>query len=338
MLAGPSAGCRDEDGSTDERGVTSEPTGSTSGPGPDPPVTTTGDPADTSTTAHDSSGGSSSASESAPASSTGPSGETSGTEGTGGSSSGSEGSSSESGSGREGSESGSSSEGGREDSEGGSSGESDDCSFTESFEGLPDGSDWPAPWTATGGVLIADVQGGRGRLVPVPGPYALARMYAPIACPDVEGTMTFELTDEDTQGVGLYLRQNDGYLQETMPPGQGYVAFSQSLPFSEGIAVWRELDGEEILLAPTTPVTIQAGVIYIVRFRITQLDAVTTRLQARVWPEAQLEPLVWHVDVTDDAPSLQSFAGGVSIDAWSELGAGMPSDLFVDDIVVTAAP
>ncbi|MEX1365592.1 MAG: hypothetical protein AB1Z98_20865 [Nannocystaceae bacterium] len=216
--------------------------------------------------------------------------------------------------------------------------ETDGCTFSESFDGVPDGSPWPAPWTAVGGVQLADVQGGRGRVRPVPGPYALARMYAPLSCSDVEGTFTFELTDDATQGAGMYLRHNGGYLQQTVPHGRGLVAFTQAFPLSQGIRAYREVDGIESPLGPTTELTIEPGVVYTVRFRVTQLNAFITQAQARVWPASEIEPAEWHFNHEDGTPALQGVAGGVAIDVWTELEAGVAFDVFVDDIAVMAAP
>jgi len=227
------------------------------------------------------------------------------------------------------------------DTGGSDTGETSECTFSESFQGLPDGSDWPAPWIPLDGVMLADVQGGRGRLLPITGPYALARMFVPLgpSCVDVEGTFTFELTDGLTPGVGLYLRHNGGFLDQTEPPGQGYVAFIQAFGVpGTGIGLWRELDGVETILAPYTPAVIVPGIVHAVRFRVTQEDGDTTRLRTRVWPVEGMEPLGWHVNLTDDSPSLQNVGGGVVIDVWSQLQAGMAADVFIDDITVGPAP
>jgi cysteine-rich repeat protein len=219
-------------------------------------------------------------------------------------------------------------------------GELSACDFSESFDGLPDGSDWPAPWVPLPGVLVADVQGGRGRLLPVTGPAALARMFAPLSpdCVDVEGSFTFELTNGQSSGVGLYLRHNGGLLAQTDPPGLGYVAFVQAFGLTgTGIGVWREVAGVETILAPFTVQVINPGTVYAVRFRVTQEGAAATRLQTRVWPLEQQEPLGWHVNLTDDAPALQGVGGGVVVDVWSQLQVGLAADVFVDDIVVGPA-
>lgn len=219
-------------------------------------------------------------------------------------------------------------------------GETSECSFSESFDGIPDGSDWPAPWVPSGGVMLADVQGGRGRILPITGPYALGRMYVPLppTCIDIEGTFTFELAEVQTPGVGLYLRHNGGFLDQTDPPGQGYVAFVQAFGQATGISVWRELDGVETVLAPYVPQLVLADTVYRLRYRITQQDPATTRLRARVWPVEGIEPAGWQVDLTDASPALQGVGGGFSVDVWSQLPAGMATDVLVDDIVIGPAP
>lgn len=215
------------------------------------------------------------------------------------------------------------------------SGGNADCDFAEDFEGLADGDPWPAPWVEAGGVMIADVQGGRGRLLPIISGYSLARMYAPISCTDAEGTFTFSFTDDGTQGVGFYLRQNGGYLEQTTPAGTGYASFSEAFRDPPGVGLWHELEGAEMLLTEVAAQTITPGVTYAVRFRVTQMDAATTLLQTRLWPADQPEPAQWSVETMDAAPSLQSIAGGLAIDAWAALNEGMASDMFIDDIVVT---
>ena len=223
----------------------------------------------------------------------------------------------------------------------GDTGEPSECAFTESFDGLADGSPWPAPWVESGGVMLADVQGGRGRVLPITGPYALGRMFValPPTCVDVEATFTFEVDEAQNPGVGIYLRHNGGFLQQTDPHGQGYVAFVQAFGPATGISLWRELDGVETVLAPYTPQLVMADTVYKVRFRVTQQDPATTRLQARVWIVEGIEPAVWHVDLTDGSPSLQGVGGGgFSMDFWSQLPAGVATDVFVDDIEVGPAP
>jgi hypothetical protein len=212
-----------------------------------------------------------------------------------------------------------------------------DCDFSESFDDLPDGSDWPAHWTAVGGVAIADVQGGRGRLVPSPGPYALARLVTPLDCVDIEVSFAFELSQPAVQGVGLYVRQNGGYLQQTVPPGEGYVAFIQGFMQPPGIGIWRERSGTEELIGGNVAATIMAGVPYRARLRVTQQDAQTTLMQARVWPDGANEPGAWQVERTDMTPSLQGTAGALAVDTYNVMMQNVGGDMFFDDIVATAA-
>jgi hypothetical protein len=205
-----------------------------------------------------------------------------------------------------------------------------DCDFSESF-------DWPPHWTAVGGVAIADVQGGRGRLVPSPGPYALARLVTPLDCVDIEVSFAFELSQPAVQGVGLYVRQNGGYLQQTVPPGEGYVAFIQGFMQPPGIGIWRERNGSEELIEGNVAATINPGVPYRARLRVTQQDAQTTLMQARVWPDGAEEPGAWQVERTDTTPSLQGTAGALAVDTYNVMMQNVGGDMFIDDIVATAA-
>jgi hypothetical protein len=209
------------------------------------------------------------------------------------------------------------------------------CSFSESFD-VGDESPWPAPWSVAGGVAIADVQGGRGRLVPVTSNYSLARMVAPLGCSEAEVTFSFEMTSESTQGVGLYLRQNGGYLQATNPSGSGYAAFVEAFREPEGIGVWREVSGEEQLVDDTvTPFALEPGTVYRARFRLSQASADQTRLEAKVWAASDSEPATFSVDRFDTTPALQGGSGGIALDSWSSLVSGDATALYVDDIVVS---
>lgn len=210
-----------------------------------------------------------------------------------------------------------------------------ECDFSESFDAA-DGSPWPAPWVNTGGVMLADIVGGRGRLVPSPGPYAVARVFAPLDCTDVEVTFTFEMSQPSVQGFGMYVRQNGGYLVDTVPPGEGYSTFLQA--FTEpGISVWREDDGVEEIIGAFTPGPLDANVVYRGRLQVTQQDPGTTRLRARYWPAAGSEPAQWQVERTDSTPSLQVAGGGIAVDGYLTPQSAGPMEFFVDDIVVTAA-
>lgn len=201
----------------------------------------------------------------------------------------------------------------------------------------PDALPWPAPWTAAGGVDLADVQAGRGRLRPVASGYSLARMAAPLDAADVEVTFTMRLEDAATQGVGFYVRQNGGYLEQSTPPGEGYAVFVEGgFRGTPGIGVWKEDGGHEIELLHATPFSPVAGVDYRVRFHVAQHDPTTTRLLARIWPAAETEPYAWHLDHLDATPQLQGIAGGIAVDSWSVVQSpgAIVATTAVDDIVV----
>jgi hypothetical protein len=128
------------------------------------------------------------------------------------------------------------------------------------------------------------------------------------------------MEDASTQGVGFYVRQNGGHLHLTVPSGQGYAVFVEGqFRAMPGIGVWRELDGNEFMLAHSgaSAPQPQAGVPYRVRFRVQQIDAANTRLQARFWAETDPEPLSWQVEFLDATAALQNLGGGIAVDSWN---------------------
>lgn len=208
--------------------------------------------------------------------------------------------------------------------------------FATSFPG--DGAAWPAPWAVAGGVQSHEVVGGRSELVPTPASYSLARMAHPVSTQDVEVRFTFRFTNASTQGVGFYVRQNSGYLHDTTPQGAGYAVFVEAFRGSPGIGLWREVAGAEqdIQIHFDPALGFLDDVDYRVRFRVHQLDAATTFLQAKAWPVSDPEPFGWQVEATDATPSLQNVAGGIAIDSWSDIQAPNPitDPTLVDDVEI----
>ncbi|MGE0639343.1 MAG: hypothetical protein AB7G12_06055 [Thermoanaerobaculia bacterium] len=213
---------------------------------------------------------------------------------------------------------------------------------------LPDGAGWPSPWVESGNeVALADVQGGRGRLRPDPSGYSLARMVAPGAATTVQALFTMILEDPGTQGVGFYARQNGGYLQQTMPHGQGYAVFVEAFR-GPAIGVWREVDGSEqpILIDFDAALGLSADVPYRVRYLLDAPPPAatggapdgppgsSTRLRARVWPEGTPEPALFQVEALDATPDLQGVSGGFAIDSWSNLTAGITAHTLIDDLQI----
>jgi len=211
-------------------------------------------------------------------------------------------------------------------------------SFIDSFN-QADGSPWPAPWTSAGGVTTADIQGGRARLRPVPSSYTLARKWAPITTRDVEARLRFSMEQPATQGVALLVRHNGGFLNQTVPAGQGYGVFIEGgLRGLPGIGIWKEENGVEIPLAHSPPAVPgpSANVSYRVRFRTHQLTPTSTLMQAKYWPEANVEPEGWQVIFTDGTPVLQNLSGGIGVDSASSILSPNPvsGHTFVDDIEI----
>lgn len=214
-----------------------------------------------------------------------------------------------------------------------------DCDFSEDFEGLANGDPWPNVWVPVGGVAVADIQDGWGRLRPEISDYSLGRMVTFIDCPEIDTSLTFMFTDGNTQGVGLYARHNGGHLRQTDPFGEGYAAFAESFREPAGIGAWREVEGREQRIDGTERVDIQPNVEYRMRFRLTQVDEATSLLQGKIWPLADSEPDAWTVERSDDTASLQGVSGALAVDAWASRAAqgNDAADLLFDDIVSTAA-
>lgn len=209
--------------------------------------------------------------------------------------------------------------------------------FTTSFDG--DEVSWPG-WSVAGGVQRQELVDDRAELVPAPSSYSLARMVnGDVVTQDVEVRFTMHFTDASTQGVGFYVRQNGGYLEATPEHGEGYAVFVEAFR-GPGIGVWREVNGAEqdIQITFDGALGLVSDEDYRVRFRVLQLDATTTLLQAKVWPAASVEPFGWQVEATDSTPSLQNIAGGIAIDSWSSIQAPNPIDdahpTLVDDLEI----
>lgn len=210
--------------------------------------------------------------------------------------------------------------------------------YTETFDIAA--ASWPVPWAVAGSVAVADVVGGQARFRPTPSGYSLARLFAPIDTRDVEVRFTVEFENVSSQGVGFYVRQNGGYLDQTVPAGQGYAVFVEGFRAEPGIGVWKEIDGHEIDLAITFDPALgfQDGVPYRVRFRVNQVDASSTLLQAKVWPVGDPEPGGWQVSFLDSTPELQGISGGIALDSWSVIQSPNPivAHTLVDDVEVEA--
>lgn len=206
--------------------------------------------------------------------------------------------------------------------------------YAASFDGA-DGSPWPSPWF-NGSVHVTqqDLLGNRGRLNGTAS--FVARMILPgFSESDVEATVTFEFAEVARQGIGFYVRQNGGTLREYVPFGQGYAMFLKgNWAWPEDLGLWREIGGVETQFQTAYgPIGggLQNGVRYRLRFRVTQQDSATTRLQAKVWPEADAEPTAWTIDGTDAHPLLQNTAGSFAIDIYNHSGA---SPIYVDDLAI----
>ena len=214
-------------------------------------------------------------------------------------------------------------------------GDAGQWSFNEDFAAA-DGAPWPAPWTVLGGAASQTVQGGRGRLIPISGSYALARMGVKAGVSDIEVSFQVQFDSLGTQGVGYYVRQNGGWLRNTATRGQGYAVFIEGFRGAR-IGVWKEEDGQEIELTGVAT-ALQSNVLYGVRFRVKQATPTMTQLQARIWNATQSEPVGWQVDTMDSTAVLQNISGGMAVDSYSQQASGtITAATFIDKIAAVPA-
>lgn len=200
--------------------------------------------------------------------------------------------------------------------------------YVQGFAGV-DGAAWPAPWATAGiHVITAELLGDRGRLAGDTG--SVARMVLPgFSETDVDVTITIELDDWTQQGVGIYVRQNGGVLQQTDPAGQGYAAYVEG-GYMRLLGVWRETNGvEEPLANAVVPGgELVSGQPYRLRFQCWS-EGSATRLRTRIWPADAPEPADWLVDILDDTPVLQGTAGSFAVDVYNYTGTG---SVHIDDL------
>lgn len=205
--------------------------------------------------------------------------------------------------------------------------------YSEPFA-LADASAWPVPWSVLGNVASADIQQQRARLRPEPTGYSLARMGAAIPTQNVEVRFTLRLEDAATQGVGFYVRQNGGYLQQSATHGQGYATFIEGdFRGQPGIGLWQEQNGIETQIAHSAGIALGADVDYRVRYQVVQTTPTQTQSRAKLWADGDPEPDAWQVNIDDATVELQNVSGGIAVDSWSSLIAPpIAAHTFVDDI------
>ena len=226
-------------------------------------------------------------------------------------------------------------EGGGSSSDGGTSGGmmGELPIFTESFDGN-DGDPWPSPWMIVGdNVLSATIQNGRGELSGITG--GTARIVLPgFDLRDAEMYASIEFTDWNSQGFGLYARQNGGSLDQTDPPGQGYALFLEGF-YLQSLGIWHEVAGIETLSSASfdpIPGGLQPGTVYRMRYQVLQLPG-GTQLRGKVWLATDPEPTDWFIDILDTTPELQDATGSFAVDLYNWAGV---ESVWVDDVEIYA--
>ena len=160
-------------------------------------------------------------------------------------------------------------------------------------------------------------------------------MKLPGSVVNSESTFSIELENVPLQGMGFYVRQNGGYLDQTAPQGAGYAIFTAGVTSPPGTGSWFEAPGSGEVQLAQTMFPLQSNTTYRLRVRVENESMSSTRLRSRVWQDGTPEPSTWTHDHTDATrPELQGLAGGFAIDAWHNPGNGGFEDVFIDDLVI----
>ncbi len=213
--------------------------------------------------------------------------------------------------------------------------------FTETFTGT-DNAAWPSGWTTisgTTGTMTIDIQTNRGRLQSkawdgVNSNTGLSRVInGTLNLIDADVVFTVEFEDFANQGVGVYLRQNGGYLTDSAVNGQGYGVFWEGSG-TDDFGLWYELNGIETKITgnfnPISPVS--NNIKYQIRYQVEQVNSTDTIQRAKVWLASGTEPATWDITTTTSYVDLQNSSGVFAVDLFNFSGT---SSIYVDDIVIT---
>jgi len=211
--------------------------------------------------------------------------------------------------------------------------------FSENFSGT-NGDAWPSGWSITSGAatLAVDIQNNRGHLSSnsydgLNSNTALTRVYnssVNLQSADVVFTVRFE--NFSSQGVGFYLRQNGGYLTDSVTNGQGYGVFLEGN--SNDFGLWYELNGVEIKITGVynPPITILDDTEYQIRYQVEQININDTIQRAKIWLITNSEPASWNIETTTSIANLQNISGGIAVDLFNYSGT---DSVYLDDISVS---
>ncbi len=213
-------------------------------------------------------------------------------------------------------------------------------SFTETFTGT-DAAAWPSGWStvsSTTGTMTIDIQTNRGRLQSkawdgINSNTGLSRVInGTLNIMNADVVLTVEFENFANQGVGIYLRQNGGYLTDSAVNGQGYGVFWEGNGAND-LGLWYELNGVETRIIGVNPIaTVLNNTKYQIRFQVEQVNSNDTIQRARVWLAIDPEPATWDTTITSSYADLQNSSGVLAVDLFNFSGT---SSIYVDDIVVT---
>ncbi|HXC49623.1 MAG TPA: SMP-30/gluconolactonase/LRE family protein [Candidatus Limnocylindrales bacterium] len=203
--------------------------------------------------------------------------------------------------------------------------------YAEDFDGLPQDA-WPSPWVAAAEPALADTGEDAARLEPRLAHPSEARMYAANIGRDVDVRIHFRVTDAETQGWRLSLRDD----------GAGN-AYRVQLRKEGGVPVLRL---QRVLGGVVTDLASFAGIELQLwndahewaRFRISTEHG-AARLQASSFMPGNYEPDSWQVDALDSSAGLQ-VTDGIAFESFSSLTPDNGAEagiVYLEDIAVQSA-
>ncbi|MET0933770.1 MAG: PKD domain-containing protein [Mycetocola sp.] len=183
------------------------------------------------------------------------------------------------------------------------------------------------PWSATTGFSVGE---GTGKIT-VARTQTRTTLLSATSAANVDARMSVS-TDIVADGGGAHLN----ILARKTTAGDYRLKIRIASTGVVNVGVARVVGTTETLVAnkAMTGFTYTAGAVLETRFEVVSIDATSTTLRAKVWPQGQAEPAAWFVTATDTQAELQN-AGQVGVSAYvTSTNTNGPVLVRVDDVTV----
>ncbi|MET0844421.1 MAG: PKD domain-containing protein, partial [Mycetocola sp.] len=183
------------------------------------------------------------------------------------------------------------------------------------------------PWSATTGFSVGE---GTGKIV-VARTQTRTTLLSATNAKEVDARMSVS-TDIVADGGGAHLN----ILARKSVDGDYRLKIRIASTGVVNVGVAKVVGTAETLLAnkAMTGFTYTAGAVLETRFEVVSIDATSTTLRAKVWPQGQTEPAAWFVTTTDTQAQLQN-AGQLGVSAYvTSTNTNGPVLVRVDDVTV----